>query len=177
MRSTESSSVSRRQFLRGDFSRKTERVRPPWALPETGFISACSKCDRCKDSCPENIIVIGDDGYPFINFEHSGCSFCGDCLEACEDGALSRTGTEAGPWALKAEISSGCIALQGVDCRSCGDSCDAEAIAFRHQLGAVSIPHLDQSLCTGCGFCISTCPVEAIEVSTNTNEAFDYGNN
>ncbi len=54
--------------------------------------------------------------------------------------------------------------MNGVVCRICGDRCETEAIRFRLKTGAVSIPEIDDALCTGCGACQFGCPVDAVTI-------------
>ena len=165
MPSTDTNTINRRQFLRGNFRQDTKSIRPPWALANSDFINACSRCNECVDKCPEKIIVKDEDGFPIVDFGPGGCTFCQACVAACADGALSKSNTEQLPWGLKADISKACISLHGVTCRACADSCEEEAISFRPQVGGVSLPEINTSSCTGCGFCLATCPVTAIKVS------------
>jgi len=178
MQSTVTRAISRRQFLRGDFHKKNEDIRPPWALRENDFTNTCSRCGECVDKCPEKIIVKGDGGFPSINFDLGGCTFCQECVTACDEGALAINSADQSPWGLIADISAKCISLHGVTCRSCADSCEEEAISFRHQLGGISQPLIDTKSCTGCGSCIATCPVHAIKVSENkVREGYNYEHN
>ncbi len=161
--------VSRRQFLRGDFRRKVEYIRPPWALPEKDFIKACTRCNECINKCPEKILVKGESGLPTINFDLGACTFCKECVSACSDNALSIDNKDQLPWKLMANISGKCISLQGVSCRSCADSCAVEAISFHHQVGGISKPDIDTKTCTACGACVAPCPVKAIKISENNS--------
>ena len=178
MRSTVTRTISRRQFLRGNFHKEKENIRPPWALQENEFTNTCSRCSECIDKCPEKIIVKGDGGFPTINFDLGGCTFCQECVAACEEGALAISSTDQLPWRLTADISTKCISLHGVTCRSCADSCEEEAISFLHQIGGISHPLIDTKSCTGCGSCLATCPVNAIKVSENkVREEYAYDHN
>ena len=56
------------------------------------------------------------------------------------------------------------MSLKGVECRSCGEACGTTAISFRLVVGGVAKPELSLEDCTGCGECISVCPVNAISV-------------
>jgi ferredoxin-type protein NapF len=67
--------ASRRGFFRGRPRPKAE-IRPPWALAESLFTDCCTRCNDCIDACPEQIIVIGDGGYPTIDFKRGECTFC-----------------------------------------------------------------------------------------------------
>lgn len=153
-------SPSRRQFLRGDFSKHAAPVRPPWAIGENAFTATCSRCDACAKACPTGIIVRGDSGFPGIDFARGECTFCGDCAAACEPRALRREPGAA--WAIKAAISAACVAFKYIVCRSCGDACKAEALRFTSRTGGIVVPQLDAEACTGCGACYRACPVGAI---------------
>lgn len=175
MQPTVTRTISRRQFLRGNFHKKAEDIRPPWALLENDFINVCSRCSECVDKCPEKIIVKGDGGFPIINFDLGGCTFCRECVTACNEGALTISSTDQSPWGLVADISVKCISLHGVTCLSCADSCEDEAISFLHQVGGLSRPEINTNSCTGCGSCVATCPVKAIKISEKTiREEYDY---
>ena len=73
-------------------------IRPPGAIPqEAGFLSACSRCSKCVEACPDDVIksltaVAGiAEGTPFLKPEENPCRWCVDmpCIESCESGALS----------------------------------------------------------------------------------------
>jgi ferredoxin-type protein NapF len=158
--------VNRRQFLRGRLRPVAASLRPPWALPEADFTAACTRCDQCLQQCPEGILARGSGGFPELNFQSGGCSFCGACLAACEPGALSsETALPAHAWRQTAVIGSGCLSARGTVCRACGDVCEPRAIRFRLALGGRAIPVVDSARCNGCGACIGVCPVRVVSVS------------
>ena len=66
------------------------------------------------------------------------------------------------PWSLTAVIGPACLPRHGVECRSCGDFCDARAIRFAPRIGGSPLPEIDRERCTGCGACVAPCPVTAI---------------
>jgi ferredoxin-type protein NapG len=75
-----------------------QRLRPPAALGEHEFLSACIKCGQCLQVCPVQAIKLGDsgDGYglgaPYIDPRIQACDFSCDavqCVLACPTGALS----------------------------------------------------------------------------------------
>jgi ferredoxin-type protein NapF len=152
--------ASRRQFLRGEFSGRDMALRPPWALRKRKFVQCCTRCDACSDACPTGIIVRGQGGFPEVDFSRGECTFCADCVRACEAGALRYAAGAA--WSVKAAIGTACIALKQVVCRCCGDACDARAIRFKLRAGGVAVPELDTDACTGCGACHGACPVGTI---------------
>lgn len=61
-----------------------------------------------------------------------------------------------------ARIAAGCLALNRVVCRSCGEACGPRAIAFAQAAGGVATPRVDVARCNGCGDCAGACPVGAI---------------
>ena len=154
--------LSRRGFFRGR-PRPRGEMRPPWALLEADFIDRCTRCNDCLKVCPTHILVVGDGGYPTVDFSVGECTFCGDCVSACQPKALRRD-PEQVPWASKASIGEDCLPRQGVECRVCGDFCDARAIRFPPRLGGSPLPEIDPEKCTGCGACVAPCPVTAISV-------------
>lgn len=157
---------ARRQFLRGDLKLRREPVRPPWALPEGRFTAVCTRCNDCVEACDERLITVGSGGFPQVDFQSGGCTFCGDCVAACKPKALAgETQNPAAAWTLIPEVNAQCLAANGVVCRTCGDLCEARAIRFRLEVGGRASPRIDQDRCTGCGFCIEPCPVQAIRMS------------
>jgi ferredoxin-type protein NapF len=155
--------LARRRFVRGQIGVATSPSRPPWAVSEEEFARRCTRCAACSDVCPTRIITCGDGGYPEVDFARGECTFCGECVIACRDGALRRA--EGGvPWLIKAEIGTACLALNQVECRVCGERCATRAIRFRLQAGGVATPLLDPDACNGCGACVAGCPASAISL-------------
>ncbi len=163
--------ASRRDFFRSlakplkqiDKDDSPLAVRPPYGLSESVFQSECQTCESkaCVASCEEKIIFIGEDGVPQLSFASSGCTFCDECASACEAGVLS---LDNEPYREKIAAdfminTKGCVAHNGVICFSCKEPCIDDAILFNGMFN----PVIDMDKCTGCGFCISVCPVDAIE--------------
>ena len=161
-----SAALSRRQFLRGDFSSRSAVVRPPWSVGDAAFVNRCSRCDECIKACPEKILIQDRQGFPQVDFLLGECSFCGDCAKVCREGAfLPVTQT---PWNWVASIHQSCVAFKQVECRICAEQCEAEAISFRPTAGQIARPALDPSLCSGCGACVALCPTRAIHMARAT---------
>lgn len=133
-------------------------MRPPGAV--TSFDDVCSRCNDCADACPEGIIAIAaDDGRPYVDFERGACTFCAACAEVCPSGALD---AEQLAFRHHAQLTTACIALDGVLCSLCEDSCPVDALRFKPVIGGKRIPAIDAQACTGCGACQHMCPNQAI---------------
>jgi MinD superfamily P-loop ATPase len=60
-------------------------IRPPYYDDINAFDTECLNCDgKCATLCQEQIIIIGEDKTPRLDFSISGCTYCDDCATACE---------------------------------------------------------------------------------------------
>ena len=139
---------------------KEEVIRLPYNEDINLFHQECPSCDApCVNFCEEDIIVMGDDKTPHIDFSKGGCTYCEQCAKACEKGVL----IEDSPVKVLAKIEIDimkCLSWQNTMCFSCKDPCLDNAIEF---LGMFR-PSILEDKCTNCGFCINVCPSEAITV-------------
>ena len=164
-------SLSRRDMFRGLvdptlWQRQSRRIPLPYTADPSALRQTCLECRSdsdapppCLTSCPEDIIVLGEDGTPHLDLMHSGCTFCGDCATACSHDALL---PESGP-RISARIAldqGTCLAWLGTMCQSCADRCEEKAIRFERLMK----PILDTDCCTRCGWCVGACPVQSIEI-------------
>ena len=156
----------RRFFLRGSLQRAAaphpmRAPRPPWAVAdEADFTARCTRCGDCRRACPRALLVEGDGGFPEIRFERAGCDACGACSRACPTHAIGPVTGEAFAWRI--EVGAHCLSRRRVECRVCGDACDARALRFRPAPGGISELQVDAARCTGCGECLPVCPVGAL---------------
>jgi ferredoxin-type protein NapG/ferredoxin-type protein NapH len=143
----------------------TRYVRPPGALPEVGFLAACTRCGDCVRACPARAIVpVPPDGglaagTPRLELDREPCIACPDmpCVRACPTGALARP---AGGWNgyRLAELEfhpERCVTYRGQSCRVCADSCPVGSAAL--VIDETGHPALRHEGCVGCGVCVRAC--------------------
>lgn len=134
---------------------------PPWAVETKLFRSLCDGCGECVSSCDNNIVFLGEDGYPGVDFSLGSCNFCGLCAQRCPQGAL-RHNTDIAPWDLRFFITGTCLINERVICRSCAEKCNREAIVQPISINEGQAPEILSAKCNGCGACFASCPVGAI---------------
>jgi ferredoxin len=161
-----------------------QMVRPPAALPETEFLDRCVRCQECVKICSStggclqpSLLESGWEGIwsPIVNARHGYCEYnCNLCGQVCPSQAIHPLDLDT-----KKRIRMGtayfdksrCIPwYRGEDCLVCEEHCPLpeKAIKFdireaRRPDGAMRIvkfPYVDESLCIGCGICVTKCPVE-----------------
>jgi len=135
-------------------------IRPPYYGDINEFDKECQNCNgKCATLCQEQIIIIGEDKTPRLDFSKNGCSYCDECALACEFDVLRVENKQLINAGIRINESN-CLSWQGVMCFSCKDPCLDDAIEFK----AMFMPTIDQNKCTSCGFCISRCPSAAIDI-------------
>jgi len=140
-------------------------IRPPYYSDITAFDTECQNCDgKCATLCQEQIIIIGEDKTPRLDFSTNGCTYCDDCAIACEVDVLRVEDRKLIDAGIRINESK-CLSWQGVMCFSCKDPCLEDAIDFK----AMFMPTINQDKCTACGFCISRCPSDAIDIKVITS--------
>ncbi len=154
-------------------------IRPPGALPEEDFLSACIRCGLCVRDCPYDILFLGqlgDDiptGSPYFIARTGPCEMCEDipCVKACPTNALdhSLTNIEDARMGLAVVVDQEtCIAFQGLRCEVCFNVCPirgkAITLDMQHNVRsgkhALFIPVVHSEACTGCGLCEKACILE-----------------
>lgn len=141
------------------------RIRPPYTGEKSDF-NLCRSCEgSCVIKCEENVLFRDRNGIPYIEFKNSGCTFCKECLNACQYGVLNNPENEM-IHAITTINQSSCLAWNKTMCFSCKDYCLEDAIKF---MGLFN-PQVIASKCTNCGFCVVSCPVKAIEIRGKGHE-------
>lgn len=160
-------------------------IRPPGALSEDQFSSACIRCGLCVRDCPFDTLKLGEfggdvlTGTPYFTARDVPCEMCDDipCVKACPTGALDHEledidDARMGLAALVDEET--CLNFQGLRCEVCYRVCplieEAITLDLQHNTRSGShaffIPTVHSDACTGCGKCEHSCvlPEAAIKV-------------
>lgn len=162
------SEQARRYSRRGAALAAGDQVRPPWTS-EASVLKGCTSCGSCIEACPESILRPGPGRTPVVDFTGGECTFCAACADACPEPVFAETGTR--PWTLTANIDAGCMLTSGISCQLCTDHCEAEALRLDLSHRPVGRIAVNTASCTGCGACLSACPISAISLSDTQPEA------
>ena len=154
-------------------------IRPPGALSEKEFLSACTRCGICVRDCPYDILKlaeIGDEvptGTPYFIARTGPCEMCEDipCIPNCPTGALDHNLTDINKAKMGTAVvidQETCIAFLGLRCEVCFNICpirgDAITLDYKHNersgKHALFIPVVHSEACTGCGLCEKACILE-----------------
>lgn len=168
---------SKRRFIQGRV--KVERVlRLPWVINEDVFTQGCTQCSACISVCETNIIVKDQQGFPQVDFTLGECTFCDKCINVCEQPLFTTNFTKpnnlnnfnelsAQPWPVKLSVSDKCLAKNNIYCQSCRDECEPNAIKFIYIDSSIPQPSINETDCSQCGACISSCPQNALMFNFN----------
>ena len=151
-------------------------LRPPGALPESDFQSACVRCGLCVRACPYGTLKLADWGdgpalgTPYFEARAVACEMCDPipCIAACPTGALDHQLKDIDRAKMGvATITSRqtCLNLQGLRCDVCYRVCPVidKAITLepvhntRTAKHAIFEPVVNAEFCTGCGKCEQAC--------------------
>ncbi len=163
-----------------------QALRPPGALPEQDFLSACIRCGLCVRDCPYDTLKLAElgadgpaTGTPYFTAREVPCEMCDDipCVAACPTGALDPALTDIDEADMGTAVlvdQENCLNFLGLRCDVCYRVCPVidEAITLelshnqRSGHHAVFAPTVHADRCTGCGLCEKSCvlPEAAIKV-------------
>ena len=166
-------------YSRQSVSLPAEALRPPGALAEQDFLSACVRCGMCVRDCPFDTLSLAKPGEPvttgtpYFTARDVPCEMCDDipCVKACPSGALDQglENIDHARMGLAVLIDEkNCLNFQGLRCDVCYRICPAinEAISLEHISNvrsgkhAMFIPTVHSDHCTGCGKCERACVLE-----------------
>ncbi|MFH1783170.1 MAG: 4Fe-4S binding protein [Candidatus Omnitrophota bacterium] len=158
------------------FGGELDLIRPPLALREDRFLDRCIRCGNCMKVCITNGLQPSFLGssiekmwtphlVPEIGYCEHQCTLCGN---VCPTGAIPRISLEQKKTVRLgiAEVNrSICLPwAHGMECIVCEEHCPIPEKAIKleeFEINAKMIkrPHVDRSLCVGCGICQNKCPV------------------
>jgi MauM/NapG family ferredoxin protein len=147
-------------------------IRPPGALPEPQFLSACIRCGNCMAACPTNTLqplwfdagllgIFSPAVIPRKNFCDPLCTACGN---ACPTAAIQILSQSQRPWAkigTAVIFRQQCLAWEyKKSCMVCDEVCPYDAVEFEKKPDLpYPVPHVIEDRCAGCGHCEHACPV------------------
>ncbi len=156
-----------------------QALRPPGALAEGAFQSACVRCGLCVRACPYDTLKLAQlgsgpaAGTPYFLARQVPCEMCEDipCVKACPTGALeqSLTNIDKAKMGIAVLVSrETCLNFLGLRCDVCYRDCPllGKAITLdeRHNKRtgrhAIMEPTVHAESCTGCGKCEKSCVLE-----------------
>lgn len=171
-------------------------LRPPAALPEKDFVSACTKCGKCVVACPYDTLKIAEQsdegliGTPYFIARDIPCYMCPDvpCVEVCPTDALDlnllikekekNVNVKLSTIGVAVIDQDTCIAFDGIQCDACYRACPFidEAITVKFEKNTITnkhanlIPVVNSESCTGCGLCEHVCVTEKASITIIPNE-------
>ncbi|GAB4300557.1 MAG: hypothetical protein Kow0090_16040 [Myxococcota bacterium] len=155
-------------------------LRPPGAISENRFLSACIRCGKCAAVCPRACIKfhtfsdgIGLFGAPYIEPRARACNLCMNCAGVCPTGALEAIPAEKEAIINRVYMGTAvvntalCISFLGRLCGECRDACPFPGEAIK--LESWARPKVIEDKCVGCGLCVEVCPQEPTAIRVDTS--------
>ncbi|OCA60988.1 ferredoxin-type protein NapG [Aeromonas piscicola] len=156
-----------------------QALRPPAALDEAEFLSACVRCGLCVQACPYDTLKLArlfepvTTGTPYFDARAVPCEMCDDipCVVVCPSGALDQGMTDIDQARMGVAVlidHETCLNYQGLRCDVCYRVCPLidKAISLELQHNprtgkhAMFLPTVHSDICTGCGKCEHACVLE-----------------
>ena len=156
-----------------------QAIRPPGALEEEHFLSACIRCGLCVEACPYDTLKLARwfegaaTGTPYFTARNIPCEMCDDipCIKVCPSGSLDHSldNIDKAKMGIAVLIDEkNCLNFKGLRCDVCYRVCPLidDAITLERQRNnrsdhhAMFLPTINSDSCTGCGKCEYVCVLE-----------------
>ncbi len=156
-------------------SKKAQRtlpISPPGSISHKNLLSKCTSCHLCVSKCPSGVIKPSFLEYgvagimqPMLNFERGFCNYdCTICSEVCPTGAIkpvdinTKHHTQTGK--VQFILESCIVYTDETHCGACSEHCPTQAVSMVPYNDGLTIPHIEISICVGCGGCEYICPAK-----------------
>ncbi|MGD9159134.1 MAG: 4Fe-4S dicluster domain-containing protein [Desulfobacteraceae bacterium] len=147
-------------------------LRPPGAVEESHFLSACIGCFQCAEACSIQAIrfikSLGNPlaNTPFVIPQEKGCNLCMECTRVCPTGALKKISDDR--TSVQRKVKMGVAVVDELTCRAYNNRaiCGACYLACPFSNEAIKVkgscfkPVVNNEKCVGCGLCEEACPQE-----------------
>ena len=157
--------VSSKQELK-----RQQPIAPPGVQNIDKLLQKCISCHLCVTKCPSHVIKpalfeygLGGIMQPKLYFDHGFCSYdCTVCGDICPTGAILPLTKEEKHHTQMGQVNfilENCIVYYDeTSCGACSEHCPTQAVSMVPYKGSLTIPHIEPSICVGCGGCEYVCP-------------------
>ncbi len=163
--------LAARDGVKRDFSGvAAPPVMPPGAGNREEFLRRCTGCGLCIANCTGRTLKpafleygLAGMGQPVLSFEVGKCEFdCRNCSALCPTGALRKLSEDEKHRCKLGTVHYSrehCVVVtDGTSCGACAEHCPTGALQMVPYKDHLTIPHVIEELCIGCGACQYICP-------------------
>ena len=150
--------------------KRQQPIAPPGVQNIDRLLQKCISCHLCVTKCPSHVIKpalfeygLGGIMQPKLYFDHGFCSYdCTVCGDVCPTGAILPLTKEEKHHTQMGQVNfiiENCIVYYDeTSCGACSEHCPTQAVSMVPYKGPLTIPHIEPSICVGCGGCEYVCP-------------------